>query len=564
MDITDPHNPTLASSITDGVGNYALNGAYSSTTVTFGTSTFALVAASKDNGVQIVDITNPYNPTPVSRITDGVGGYTALRGAQSITTTTIDSSIFALVASHDDGIQIISLDPEYISAYTDNQNSKYAKANDTLGIKFTTNDTIASHTGQILGLDASATVNGAVYDATVTVPSIPPMESYVTFTINVTNTRGMSTTINENYISLSNVFVDTISPSIELIGSADYVIPYGTSNPFIPNVTVSDGDPNYIANFTLVKNATVNTTKMGSAYNYTYTAYPDTAGNPGSSTSRIITVMDIGPINGTVNDTPSLEIIANITILPFESTVDAKNYLSSHRYQHIETFKIDNSVYAGTYVNDHPTIINITDPNSINRISALGEPFNDFHDVIDVAYAVIDGLTYMISVSYYTNSLSIVNVSNLHDPYVVTSVTYDPENYTGLNGPSGITTVTIGASTFALVTAPDDVDHGGIQIIDITDFNNLTIASTIISGEDGYIDLNSATITIVPIYSSTFALAPTYLGNIQIIDITDPYNPAPVSTIINGEDGYTSIAPDYTRIVTINSSIFGIYCRFKW
>ena len=105
----------------------------------------------------------------------------------------------------------------------------------------------------------SATVNGAVYNATVTVPSIPSMESYVTFNIQVENALGTSATINENYISSNNnIFVDTISPSIELIGSADYVIPYGTSNPFIPNVTVSDGDPNYIANFTLVKNATVN------------------------------------------------------------------------------------------------------------------------------------------------------------------------------------------------------------------------------------------------------------------------------------------------------------------
>ena len=69
---------------------------------------------------------------------------------------------------------------------------------------------------------------------------------------------------------------------------------------------MSDGDPNYIANFTLVKNATVNTTKMGSVYNYTYTAYPDTVGNPGPSTSRIITVMDIGPINVT-----SLDITSN-------------------------------------------------------------------------------------------------------------------------------------------------------------------------------------------------------------------------------------------------------------
>ena len=67
------------------------------------------------------------------------------------------------------GVQIIKLDYDYIYTHTSNQNPKYAKAGDTLGISFTTSDTIASHSSQILGLNASATVNGAVYDATVTI-----------------------------------------------------------------------------------------------------------------------------------------------------------------------------------------------------------------------------------------------------------------------------------------------------------------------------------------------------------------------------------------------------------
>ena len=58
----------------------------------------------------------------------------------------------------------------------------------------------------------------------------------------------------------------------------------------IPNVTVSDGDPNYMGGFELVENDTINTTIVGSAYNYTYTAKPDAAGNLGDSISRIITV----------------------------------------------------------------------------------------------------------------------------------------------------------------------------------------------------------------------------------------------------------------------------------
>ena len=115
-------------------------------TVTIGSSTYALVTSgstdssdkiaflpspesdikTRDDGVQIIDITNPNSPTPVSSITDGVDGYTELRGASSITTTTIGSSTYALVASEDDsGVQIIDItdptDPIALSAATDGQ-----------------------------------------------------------------------------------------------------------------------------------------------------------------------------------------------------------------------------------------------------------------------------------------------------------------------------------------------------------------------------------------------------------------------------------------------------------
>ena len=291
IDITDPYNPSPVSALTDGRDGFTeLDGPYGITITTIGTSTYAIVASVWGDGVQIIDITDPYNPTPAYAITEGVGGYTELYRAIHVTTVTTDSSTYALVAGkYDDGVQIIKLEQEYISAYTNNQNPKYAKAGDTLDISFTASDTIASQTSQILGLNASATVNGAVYDAMATVPSTP-RESYATFTIQVANANNESVTVTENDIS-SNVFIDTISPSIELVGSADYTIPYGTLDPSIPDVTVSDGDPNYLGGFTLVKNATVDTTIPGSVYHYTYTANPDRSGNAGNSVTRTILVV---------------------------------------------------------------------------------------------------------------------------------------------------------------------------------------------------------------------------------------------------------------------------------
>ena len=104
----DPYNPITASIITDNADYPELGGADSITTVTIDSSTYALVAAYGDSGVQIIDITDPYNPTPGYAISDNKDGYTTLFAAESITVVTIDSSMYALVASHGNhGIQTI-------------------------------------------------------------------------------------------------------------------------------------------------------------------------------------------------------------------------------------------------------------------------------------------------------------------------------------------------------------------------------------------------------------------------------------------------------------------------
>ena len=96
-----------------------LDGPHSITTVTIDSSTYALVASFTDSGIQIIDITDPYNqlqhlPLPMMILQNYCG-------AVYITTVTLGSSTFALVASfHDDGVQIIDIIDPYnpIPAYT--------------------------------------------------------------------------------------------------------------------------------------------------------------------------------------------------------------------------------------------------------------------------------------------------------------------------------------------------------------------------------------------------------------------------------------------------------------
>ena len=130
IDITNPYAPTNTSSVEDGSNFPELDYARSITITTIGSSTYALVASETDRGVQIIDITTPSDPKPVSDFDDGDTGFTTLRGAQYITTTTIGSSTYALVAANrDNGVQIIDITdpyhPDPVSAITDG--SKYTE-----------------------------------------------------------------------------------------------------------------------------------------------------------------------------------------------------------------------------------------------------------------------------------------------------------------------------------------------------------------------------------------------------------------------------------------------------
>ena len=456
IDITDPYNPIAASAISDGDDYTELRGAMSITTVKIGSSIFALVASFYDDGVQIIDIIDPYNPLPVYAVSEGVDGYTELTDAHSITAVTIGTSTYALVASFTDhGIQIIKLEQEYMPVYSSNQNPKYAKAGDTLGINFNTTDIIASHTGQILGLNVSATVNDTEYDATVIVPSTP-RESYATFTIQVANVNGTSVTLTENdFLPKNNVFVDTISPSIELVGSANYIIPYGTLDPSIPNVTVSDGDPNYLSGFTLVKSAPVDTRIPGSIYNYTYTANPDRSGNAGNSVTRTILV---------VNNTSCMDSDSSYNIIPGDDSSKVLNGTA------------DNDLIYGTEGDD---IINGLGGNDC----IIGNGGNDVidggdgHDVIHGGYGddIIKGGSDN-DVIYGGNGEDIINGNNGDDEL------FGDTGDDTINGNGGNDIISGGFGHDAILGGPDDDTLYGGDGDDTIDGNN---GNDLISGEFG-------------------------------------------------------------------------------
>ena len=72
--------------------------------------TYAIVAAGDDGGVQIMDITNPIHPTPISAVFDGLGGFSALGGPSDVEVFERDGRTYAIVTAWSDGgVQIMDI-----------------------------------------------------------------------------------------------------------------------------------------------------------------------------------------------------------------------------------------------------------------------------------------------------------------------------------------------------------------------------------------------------------------------------------------------------------------------
>ena len=115
LDVTDPYDIAAAGSIGD-TRTLELSGASDVATFTSGGRTYAAVAAYWDDGVQILDVTNPSAVTAAGSIGDTAA--LELDGAHDIATFTSGGRAYAAVAAYwDDGVQILDVtDPSAITA----------------------------------------------------------------------------------------------------------------------------------------------------------------------------------------------------------------------------------------------------------------------------------------------------------------------------------------------------------------------------------------------------------------------------------------------------------------
>ena len=107
IDISTPSSPTYVSEIEDDADK-ELEYGRDVEVATINGRTYAFVAAVDDDGLAVIDITDPTNPSYVNEMEDDADK--VLDGAKGVVITTIDGVTYAVVTAYeDDGIEIIRI-----------------------------------------------------------------------------------------------------------------------------------------------------------------------------------------------------------------------------------------------------------------------------------------------------------------------------------------------------------------------------------------------------------------------------------------------------------------------
>ena len=460
-----------------------LAGARGITTVEIGSSTYALVAAFGDHGVQIIDISDPANPEPVSSFdnNDIVGSktYLELLAARDITTVKIGSSVYALVVSYTGhGVQIIDIsdpaNPEPVSSFDDGD-----------------------------------TVNGKTFDELAGPTSI------------------ITVVIGSGIYALVAAFGDH---GVQIIDITDPANPEPVSS-------FDDGD-------------TVN----GKTFNELEGSDDITAVVIGSSTYALVAASDDSGVQIVdISDPANPEPVSDFDD---GDTVGTKTFDELDGATAITTVKIGSNVYAlvTSAVDDGVQIVDISDPENPAPVSSfenddvvivggLEKIFLELDGPVGITALKFGQGVYALVTANNDDGVQIVDISDPANPVPVSSV----DNFVSggeLNGAYSITTVNIDSKVYALVAS--FADHG-VQIIDLGEEphedHHLLSPRPITSFDDrDYVgnkqfkELNGARgITTIEIDSKVYALVAAAVDNgVQIIDVTNPTNPVPVSSVNDG------------------------------
>lgn len=524
LDMTRPYQPRIVYTMTDDAGGYErLDGASDIDTVTLSGSTFAVITAFDDDGIQIVDVTNPANPRPVSSAADDLDGYEALDGARGVDIVSISGRTYGVVASYnEDAIQIIDLVNPYLP----------------LPVSSFANDT-----------DASVRLDGAT-DVEVL---IDEDEAYA-----------LVTSHNDDALQIVNITTPAVPTKIR-------------------SIVDDEGRFDALAGATDIDVVTVARTTYGlvSAYDddaiqildLNNPSLPRSVGNTlededydfhlnGVRGMDTITIQDITYLLAAAHTGDGIQVISLSRPASPVPTVDVSHPrdtgISREGSWGMDTIELDGRTYGvvASYPDDAIQVVNLTNPQTPLPVSNVFDEDGELEALggaTDVEFISIDDRTYGVVAAYDDDAVQIINLTDISDPQFVQEIFDGEDGFEALGGPVNVETAVISGRTYAVVAA---YDEDAVQIIDLTDPRFPLPTSDIHRGEVFVADedIGEEDTVRINILDGPRGLAVTEIGDrayclvasqnddaLLILDITSPAQPWPVTIMYDDLRGVEAL-----------------------
>ena len=529
IDVTNPAAPTAVAAISDGVNGFTeLDAVTDIVLYEIGNHTYAFVTSWDDDGVQIIDVTNPAAPTAVAAISDGVNGFTELDASAGITVSPIGNHTYAFVTGfYDDGVQIIDVTnpaaPTAVAAISDGVNG------------FTELDGATDITLHVIGNRTYAFVacweSASIQIIDVTNPAAPVLTKTVS-----DNTGGFAALDAANGVAVTKIHGHTYA--VVASYSDDGVQIINITNPASPTPTAAVTDN--VGGFTELDGAhEVAITKM-SDQTYAIVASWDDDG------------VQIINITNPASPTPTAAVTDNVGGF---TELDGAEALAIAKMSD-QTY----AIVAGA-VDDGIQIINITNPASPTPTAAVTDNVGGFSELDaanGVAVANVAGKTYAVVVSHHDDGVQIINITNPASPTPTAAVTDNVGGFTELDGAEGVAVVELSGRTYAIVASAGD---DGVQIINITNPASPTPTAAVTDNVNGFVELDVArNVAVIVISGHTYALvASSHDDGVQVLDITDPESPIPAASVTDNIDGFTGLdGAVYVSIAEVSGKTYAL------
>ena len=527
IDVSDPSAPVPVSAIFDDTDGFeALAGPISVAAFNAGIHIYLAVTAYGDDGVQIIDVTDPASPVPVSAIFDDTDGFEALAGTYAVEIVNAAGRTYAAVTGRgDNGIQMIDVtnpaSPAPASAIFDEKDGFEALAS--------SGDMAVFGAGDGTYMIASSWDNDAVQIIDVTDPTSPGRASsafhgwwgyealFEPFQVETFETAGRTYAVVGSATRLN----EETYRGVQIID---------VTNPALPSPVsaVFDGSAGPEGFGALDGAHHVHTYEMDGSTYAVVTAYAD-------------------------NGVQIIDITDPASPAPVSAVYDEKDgfgVLSGP--EGLDVFGVGDRVYAivAANIDDGVQIMDITDPaapapvsTAIDHIGNMPWGFNGLEGATDVEVFWNGGRAYAAVTADWDDSVQIIDVTDPAFPQPVSIARNEEGGFEGLDGADGVAVFMSGGRTYATVTGYS----WSLQIIDLTDPASPEPVSVASGGKGGFEALRNAQgMDIFESGARTYAIVtgPDDSG-VQIADITDPARPIPVSAVFDGEGGYEALLYPY-------------------